>query len=417
MELAELFYRFGVALVLGALPGVQREFEEKSEPEQRPAGARTFALMGLTGCAAALAADELNSALVFAAVMVSMCALIIAAYIMTSKHRTGMTTEVASILILIVGALCYWDEITLAGALAVTTTVLLSVKGEVQRFVRNLTPEDVRSTLVFAVITVIILPVLPDEGLGEKPLDVLNPRQIWLMVVFISGISFLGYILNKFLGASRGVVLTGLLGGVVSSTASTMSFAQRSKENPELAKSLGLAIMLTWTVMYARVTVIVAVISNHLLNELWLPLSLNMAVGAAYATWLYYSQREHTSEEFQYNNPFRLRPALEFGALFAVILVVARAAQLNLGDAGVFLSSAIGGSVDVNAITLSMSDLANGRNIGTVLAAQAVMLATISNMVVKGGMVVTSSAPELRKTIQLGIILLITAGVIVIFLI
>jgi uncharacterized membrane protein (DUF4010 family) len=373
--------------------------------------------MGLTGCAAALAADELNSALVFAAVMVSMCALIIAAYIMTSKHRTGMTTEVASILILIVGALCYWDEITLAGALAVTTTVLLSVKGEVQRFVRNLTPEDVRSTLVFAVITVIILPVLPDEGLGEKPLDVLNPRQIWLMVVFISGISFLGYILNKFLGTSRGVVLTGLLGGVVSSTASTMSFAQRSKENPELAKSLGLAIMLTWTVMYARVTVIVAVISNHLLNELWLPLSLNMAVGAAYATWLYYSQREHTSEEFQYNNPFRLRPALEFGALFAVILVVARAAQLNLGDAGVFLSSAIGGSVDVNAITLSMSDLANGRNIGTVLAAQAVMLATISNMVVKGGMVVTSSAPELRKTIQLGIILLITAGVIVIFLI
>lgn len=417
MELAELFYRFGVALVLGALPGFQREYEEKDSQETRPAGARTFTLISLTGCAAALAADEANSAWVFVAVFVSMCALIIAAYIITSKHRTGMTTEVASILILIVGALCYWGEITLAGALAVTTTVLLSVKGQVQHFVRSLTPEDVQSTLIFAVITVIILPVLPDEGIGEKPFDIINPRQIWLMVVFISGISFLGYILNKVVGTSRGVIFSGLLGGMVSSTASTMSFAQRSQENPQLAKSLALAIMLAWTMMYARMMVIVAVVSPELLNEVWLPLLLNLLVGVGYAAWLYMSQGEHTSEDFQYNNPFRLRPALEFGALFALILLVARTAQIYLGDAGIYLSSAIGGSVDVNAITLSMADLTINNSIGTALAAQAVILAAISNTLVKGGMVLTSSAAELRKAIQPGIVLLIAAGVMVIFLI
>lgn len=422
MELAELFYRFGVALVLGALPGLEREYsiEGKASPpsEDRPAGARTFALMSLVGCAAAFAGDETNSAVVFAAIFLAMCALVIAGYLVSAKHRTGMTTETAGILILVIGAMCYWNEITLAGALSVTMTVLLSVKGQVQNFVKNLKPEDVHSTLIFAVITVIILPVLPNEGIGEAPFDVLNPRRIWLMVVFISGISFLGYILNKILGTNRGIILSGILGGMASSTASTLSFAHRSKENPELSKSFALAIMLAWTVMYARMGIIVFVINQDLLKKLWLPLLINGLVGVVYAAWLYYSsQKEYKPEDVQYANPFRLRPALQFGAMYALVLFFSRWAQIEFGDTGVYLSSIFSGLVDVNAITLSVADLAEHRSIGTVLAAQAIILAGISNTIFKGSAVFSNSAPNLRKPIMVGVILLVAAGIAVMFLI
>ena len=140
-----------------------------------------------------------------------------------------MTTEVAAVITLTAGALCFWGELELAAALGVSTTVLLALKLQTRTLVRNITPGDVYATLTFAVIALVILPVLPRTGYGPPPFDVLVPHKIWLMVIFISGISFLGYLLIKIVGARRGVGLTGLLGGLASSTAVTLSFAQRSK--------------------------------------------------------------------------------------------------------------------------------------------------------------------------------------------
>src|SRR5690606_30734331 len=158
-------------------------------------------------------------------------------YFLSGKNgHLGTTTEVAAVLTILAGALCYWNQLAFAAALAVSITVLLTLKLQTQSLVRNISREDVYAPLKSAVICLIILPVLPQEGYGPPPFDVLVPYKVWLMVVFISGISFLGYVLIKIVGAKRGVGLTGLLGGLASSTAVTLTFSQRSRDTEELAK-------------------------------------------------------------------------------------------------------------------------------------------------------------------------------------
>lgn len=234
MVTSSLFLRFGVALGIGILVGLQREYAEYSVDKNRAdmfAGVRTFALLGLLGCSAAYLADITASIWLLIVISLVVGTLITVAYLIIAwrSQEVGLTTEVAAILTLLTGALAYWDQITMAAAIGVATTVLLALKFELRTLVTQITREDIYATLRFAVITVIILPILPDQGLGPAPFDVLNPYKIWLMVVLISGISFLGYVLNKLVGARQGIGLTGLLGGLTSSTAVTMSFSQRSQ--------------------------------------------------------------------------------------------------------------------------------------------------------------------------------------------
>jgi uncharacterized membrane protein (DUF4010 family) len=232
---ASLFYRFGVALFIGLLVGLQREYTmDEYSAEGRAemfAGLRTFTLMALVGAAAAMVADMLDSPWAFVGIVFPLGLLIAVAYFITAwRGGMGMTTEVAALVTILAGALAYWEQITLAVALAVVTTGLLSLKLELHGFVERLTREDIFAVLKFALITAIILPVLPNETYGPPPFDVLNPYTIWLLVVLISGISFLGYVLIKLLNAREGITLTGLLGGLASSTATTLSFAERSQK-------------------------------------------------------------------------------------------------------------------------------------------------------------------------------------------
>jgi uncharacterized membrane protein (DUF4010 family) len=225
MELTQLdvFYRFGAALVLGLLAGLQREFAKGHEEEDLFAGARTFTLLSIAGASSAYLAILTASTSVLVAGLMIMGVMIIAAYIVGSQlGEIGQTTEVAAVVMVLVGALCIAGDVTVAVAVGVTTTVILSLKLQAESLAKRLTKEDIYATLKFAVITVIVLPVLPRHGYGPPPIDSLVPFNIWLMVVFISGISFLGYILIKLVGPSRGVGLTGILGGLVSSTAVTL---------------------------------------------------------------------------------------------------------------------------------------------------------------------------------------------------
>ncbi|HMO59534.1 MAG TPA: DUF4010 domain-containing protein, partial [Roseiflexaceae bacterium] len=257
-----LFTRFGAAILIGMLIGLQREYAFGREGQELLAGVRTFALIGLIGCVAAFAAQELDSPFVFIVTLLVIGALIIAGYIGGLRAgEVGLTTEVAALVTIFCGALCFWGRLELAAALGVITTVLLSLKIEMQAFARRLTREAVRASLTFAVISLVVLPLLPNQAFAPPPFDVLNPYRIWLMVVFISGISFLGYVLLNVVGAHRGIALTGLLGGLASSTAVTLSFTQRSSTNPALARSYALAILLSWTVMFVRVLVVIAAIS------------------------------------------------------------------------------------------------------------------------------------------------------------
>ncbi len=413
MDHTSLFYRFGAALVIGILVGLQREYSHGAPGREMFAGVRTFALMALVGGVAAMMADELDSAWVFVGILLFLGALIVTAYFIAAwRGQVGLTTEVSALLTILTGALCYWDYLPLAAAIAVATTVILSLKLEMQTFVRRITREDVYATLKFAVITAIVLPVLPNETFGPPPLDVLNPRKICLMVVFISGISFLGYVLIKVVGSRQGIGLTGLLGGLASSTAVTLSFSQRSQTQSNLARPFALGITLAWMMMFLRVVAEVAALNAALLKVLWLPMAASAAVGLAYGLYLYLSQRTDEEGGVNFANPFELGPAIKFGLLYAAILLVSKAAQTYLGDTGVYLSSVAAGLTDVDAITLSLAELGGQADgVSLSIAAQAIVLAAMSNTVVKGGIVLATGSTSLRRVLLPGFVLMLVTGI------
>ena len=417
-----LFLRFGAALAIGLLVGLEREYsfiEPDQEPAEHFAGIRTFSLMGLAGCLAAMAADILASPATFIGIVVLIGAFIAVAYFVDAwRGEVGLTTEVAALVVVLAGALCYWDQLALAAAVGVGMTVLLSLKLETQTLIRQITREDIYATLRFGVITAIVLPVLPNQNFGIPPLDVLNPYNIWLMVVLISGISFLGYLLLKVVSARQGIGLTGLLGGLASSTAVTLSFSQRSQDQDELAKPFALAITVAWTVMFARVIIAVAALNARLVRFLWLPMAAAGAVGLAYSTYLYLSQRYDERDETEFSNPFELGPAIRFGLLYAIILLIARAAQVYLGDVGIYASSIVTGLADADAIALSVAELSRpGGDLAVTTAAQAVVLASMSNTVAKGGIVLATGSAALRRALLPGLILMPVVGILVAFLV
>jgi len=413
-----LVYRFGVALIIGILVGLQREYAYNDPNRELFAGVRTFALIGLAGCATAFISDILSSPLPFVAISLMLGIMMTVAYFMeASEGDLGLTTEVAAVLTFIVGAICYWEYLALAAAIAVAMTVLLSLKLEMRSFVQKLTREDIYATLKFAVISAIVLPVLPNQTYGIPPLDVLNPYKIWLMVVFISGISFLGYVLIKIVGAQRGIGLTGLLGGIASSTAVTLSLSQRSQKNPELAKPFSLAIIVAWTVMFVRVVVVVAALNRTLLRLLWVPMAASTLTGLLYCIYLYRMQRTSGKDDLDFSNPFELGPAIKFGLIYAGVLLVSKAARFYFGNTGIYVSSLIAGLVDVDAIALSMVDLSSGpsASVDLAVAARAIVLAALSNTAFKGGFALTSGSPPLRQALLPGLIAIMATGALVAF--
>jgi uncharacterized membrane protein (DUF4010 family) len=412
MEQSDLFFRFGVATAIGFLIGVQREFSHGGDESEIFAGERTLALMGLVGCASAFVADTLGTPWAFIGIILLLGLFIGTGYFVSAwRGGMGLTTEVAAIIVILAGAMVYWGHIVLAIAIGVVTTVLLSIKLETDTFIRRISREDIYATLKFAVISAIILPVLPNVGLGPEPFDVLNPYQIWLMVVFISGISFLGYILMKIVGSRIGIGLTGFLGGLASSTAVTLSFSQRSQIQAKLAKPFALAITISWTMMFSRVLIEVAAINPKLFGRVWVALVVAGLIGIGYCIFLYFSQKSEEEGDVTLDNPFELGPALKFGLIYAGILLISRTAQLYLGDLGILASSVLAGLADVDAITLSMARLSQtdaGLEIST--ASHAIILATMANTVVKGALVLFSGSKGLRRAMIPAFLLMLAAG-------
>ena len=414
------FYRFAVAVGIGLLIGIQRE-STYDDPEKRLfAGVRTFGLLSLAGYTAALVSSQLNSALPFIGMIVVYGALMTLNYSADLKlGKPGMTTEVAALIVFGIGAMCYWDLILLAAAMGVSVTVLLSLKAQFRAFTMAITKQDVYATLTFAVISLVVLPVLPNQTFNViPPFDILNPYKIWLMVVFTSGISFLGYIMIKIIGVSRGILLTGLLGGLASSTAVTLSFSQRSKTVEKLARPFTLAIITAWTVMFFRVLIIVFTLQSNLAQHLILPIGIIAVVAVAYSVFLYISQRGGSTEDLEFVNPFELGPALKLGAMFAVILVVARAAQLGFGNVGVYVSSFVSGLLDVDAIAFTMIDLVGGTTkLDVGVGSRAIVIAAFANTLFKGVFALANGSGQLRRALLPGLLLILIAGVIAVVLI
>lgn len=413
----DLFARFATAIAIGFLIGLQREITIVRKDRSIIAGERTTSLLSLGGAIAAMLSDLYHSPPILIAFLSAVTLFVAIGYFIGSWNhgRIGITSEMAILLSVMIGVLCYQGELGLAVALGIATTVILSLKVQTDKFVKALSRKELYAALQLAVISAIVLPVLPNQGIAGPPLDVLNPFSIWLMVVFISAINFLGYIFARLVG-QQGIEISGFVGGLVSSTAVTLGFSERSKRQAKLSQPLGVAIIISWTVMFARMLVLVYVIYRELFFEAWLPLLISGLTGLIYSGILILKQRSDEKGDIKLKNPLDLGAAIRFGVLFTVVLLISNAAQFYFGDFGLLLSSVISGLANVNAITLTVSELARDGAVNLDVATQALLFAVISNLVSKGSIVLIGGHKKLQRVILPGLILmLVTAIVMAIF--
>lgn len=407
-DLIDLFQRFGIALALGLIIGVEREME-KSEAF---AGIRTFPLIALMGCTAAML-NELFVGWIFAAALLVLAALVITAHIYAAARRAGITTEVAAFLCFLFGGLVWWQMTSLAAALAVVTVLLLATKRPLEELSQKIAQQDIAAALQFGIITLIILPILPNRTFG--PLDVINPYTIWLMVILIAGINFIGYILIKVLGARQGIGLTGLLGGIGSSTAVTLGFTRRSRSEPVLAPEFALGIVVASAVMFIRVLIEAFTVNQAVGKVLLIPISSAGAAGLGCCgiAWLLRKRKISSlqGEHLKASNPFELWPSIVFGLMFGLILLVAKGAQVFFGTAGIYLSSVITGLADIDPITLSLSNL-GGTSISTTVAARGITLAALSNTAVKMLITCTGAPSLIKYSVPIFMVMIITGLVV-----
>jgi uncharacterized membrane protein (DUF4010 family) len=391
-----LALRFAVALGLGMLIGLERE---RAKGEEGGAGVRTFALIALAGAIAGYLEENLGLGWLALAIFVAVGALLISAYVLTSLHGdTGITTEVSALLAFLLGLLCAHGQLQVAAWVAVAMALMLALKDWLHRLARRIDASDVEATLKFAIVTLIILPLVPDQNYGPAPLDVLNPYKVWLMVVLISGLNFASYLLIKIVGAEHGIGIAGLLGGLASSTAVTLAFSQRSRQPGADASALALGILLAWTVMFFRVVVMTGLISGQLGLRLAVAMGALCAVSLGACFWLWRRRpAQERGEVKPGQNPFELDQAIKFGLLFGIVVLVAKAAQVYLGEAGLYLAAGIAGLSDVDAITLAMADLARNEAQNLNVAARAIVIAALANTLVKSGLAAGLGSPELRR--------------------
>ncbi len=387
-------------MVLGFLIGLERE-------RDKPvifAGMRTFALISLLGALLSFVSEYVVGYWLFIIGFFAVAAFALISYIKGfDTGHFGITTEVAFLLAFVLGAMVYWDLLTLAAAVTVGVVLVLNFKPNLQAFLTHVDREDIWAGLEFAVVSVIVLPILPDRTYG--PLDVLNPREIWLMVVLVAGINLAGYILSQMFGAQRSIGLTGVLGGMISSTAVTYEFAHRSNKDEEsqFSRLFALAIAVASTGMFFRVLVLAFVLNRELGVALLGPMLVGAAVsglGVAWLWWRFFRRDQATLPPGrERRSPFALRPALTFGVIFAVVLWLSRAAEVALGDAGAYISSVIGGVAGMDAVTLSMAKL-SGSSLAQETAVRAVTLGAAANTLFKGGIAVVIGSGAVRRLVM-----------------
>lgn len=417
-RLAE-FVPFAVSLAVGALVGIERE-RSRSDPEHPasfPGGVRTFPLIALLGCATSWLGAQIGP-VAFAVVGGGFFALVVASYVFASiRGASGATTALASLLTFVLGVMAHHDRGLLAAALAVGMTAILSLRAPLHELTSKIEEADLHAALKLAAVTVVVLPVLPDHNYGPPPYDVLNPFRLWLVVVLVGAVGFLGYVGVKALGPGRGVVAAGLLGGLVSSTAATYSLAGRSREVPELSRALALGIALAWATMCVRVLVEISAVNPALL-ALASPAVLTAMIAGLGGAGLVFldSGRSGVPHAVPYTNPFSVWSAVRFGAIFTAILLLAKAAQAQFQDAGLLVAAAVSGTVEVDAMTLTMGKLSGQGEVSPQLATTGIALAIASNTLVKTAIAVALGSPSLRRALVPTVLGTLVAGGIVVFL-
>jgi len=396
---------------LGALVGLIRQWSDQvGRPTEADfGGVRTYTFWAMLGCLGAAGSEKLGLAMLAVVLALVGTQQIVAMARMPPASHPGGTTFASVMLTMFTGALVFWGQRQTALLVAATTMVIIGMKQTLHAWTRTFTNEDISGTLQFVAITGVILPLVPDQAYG--PFGAFNPYSTWLMVVLISGLGFVGYLMMRMLGPQAGTTITGLVGGVASSTATTLAFSRRSKDEPALSANYTLAVVLACTVMLLRILVVVSVLNRDLALSLLLPFGLMAVPGLGFTAWVWFRRRpeEDSVATPHLHNPLSLSIAIKFGLIYAVVAFLVKAVTSLDLNGGLLPLSFVSGLTDMDAITLLM---ANNRTDGTVtalVATQAVILAAIANSLLKAGLAVSLGSPALRR--QIALVLGATAAV------
>ena len=415
MANVQLLGRLAVALAVGLLIGLERGWERRELPEgHRAAGLRTFGIIGLLGGLSAQLGE--NSGMVFPAVVAAALGLLAAlGYWRESSddQNVSLTSAAAILLTFCLGAFAGRGELAVAASAAVVVALLLSFKPELHGIIRHIERAELLATLRLLLISVVLLPVLPNRGFGTW--NAFNPYQIWWMVVLVAAISYIGYFAIKLLGTKRGVFVTGLCGGLISSTAVALDLARLSRDKEELApNALAAGATVASAMMFPRMLAVIAIAAPLLAERLAEPLILAFAVSFLAAVWLI---RRDTKADLPGNthhaepsNPLDLNTAIKFGLMLATIMVLARGATARMGDQGLYLLSAVSGLVDVDAISLSAASMMSLGQINLSVAANAVLIAATVNTLLKAALVLTVGGTRMGWRVSIASMATLLAG-------
>jgi uncharacterized membrane protein (DUF4010 family) len=417
-----MFQQLGIAVLLGLLVGLQREHAASGM-----AGMRTFPLITVLGSLAAMLADHYQESWIVAAGLLAIVAVVVVGHLFRptrekgtgpicrngpegAAHKLdlspfpdphpGTTTDAAMLLMYAVGALVVVGPMPVAIATGGGVAVLLQFKPELHSIARKLGDEDLRAIMQFVLITCIILPVLPNRnysplsllpfsasaaGQQPGPLDVINPYQTWLMVVLIVGMSLGGYIIYKFFGRDAGILLGGILGGAISSTATTVSYSRGARDDYSIARTASIVIMIASTVMYLRVLLAVAVVSPDFLQKVAAPVIILMLLTLAPAAALWFRARRQPAQMPEQKNPTQLKSALVFGAMYVGVLLALAAAKHYWNGQGLYAVSFLSGLTEVDAITLSTARMSLTDPLVASDGWRMIVVAAMANLVSKAG--------------------------------
>lgn len=373
-----LIQDYGIALLLGALIGLERERADKLI-----AGMRTFTLVSLFGGVAVHLAGLTGNMWIPVAGLLAVTALVVMGNLIPGQpHPTpGLTTEFAILITYGVGSLCLLDQRLPATMLAFVSMAILYFKPHLHDFSRKVKTQDLYAIFQFGLVTFVILPILPNENMG--PFEALNPRNIWLMVVLISGLSLTGYVLLKLVHRRWGGPALGILGGLVSSTATTLTFSRHAQRDVNFTRTAAVVVILASAIVLVRVAIEVMVTHPVLLKSLLPGLSGMFLLGLLSALIVWKKVPSEDTDIPETRNPAELSSALTFGLLYGIVLLAVSAGKFYFGNQGVYVVSFISGLTDVDAITLSSARLASTGTLTELQACNAILIAVLANLLFK----------------------------------
>lgn len=377
-ELYTIFQTLGISLLLGLLVGMQREQEET-----RIAGFRTFAIVTLFGTVSAYLA-EAYSPLILGFGLLGVIAIIVVGNAMKMKsgmYEYGMTTEISLLLMYGVGAYLTMGPWIVGAAIAGSTAILLQIKPQLKGALARLEDRDMKAIMQFVLITFIILPILPNQTFG--PFEVFNPHRTWLLVVLITGISLGGYLMYKFMGDRAGTALGGVLGGIISSTATTVSYSRIAAKTPGAGWHAVVVMVVASAMVYPRIAIEILVMAPDYFFDMVAPVAVMFGVSVVLAVYVYRKTGHEPHTMPEQRNPSELTTALTFAIVYVVILFVISAAREYTGPQALFLVAAISGLADMDAITLSVSQQVQTQSLSSTLGWKLILTALIANTVFK----------------------------------